>query len=228
MTVASYNVHGWVGTDGRHDPERVGRVLREMQPDVVALQEVRAEPGDRAPLDRIAEALGAQVVRGVTLQLGLGSQGNALLSRLPVEDVRRVDLSVPGREPRALIDATLGAAGEPLRVVATHLGINAAERHVQAQRLLAHLGEPAPGVLVLLGDMNEWRRGVGALRPLHRRLGRTRGPRTFPASVPLFSLDRIWVAPRSRMRRLWVHRSPLARRASDHLPILAELALGAA
>jgi endonuclease/exonuclease/phosphatase family metal-dependent hydrolase len=76
--------------------------------------------------------------------------------------------------------------------------------------------------------MNEWVRGAGALLPLHRRLGRTPGPRTFPAPFPLFSLDRIWVTPRWRMRRLWVHRSPLARAASDHLPLVAELDLGAA
>jgi hypothetical protein len=66
---------------------------------------------------------------------------------------------------------------------------------------------------------------VGALVRLHRALGRTPGPRTFPATLPLFSLDRIWVVPRSRLQRIWVHRSAAARRASDHLPIVAELRL---
>lgn len=226
LVVASYNVHGWVGTDRRFDPERIGRVLAEIGPDLAALQEVRDRPGAPDPLDRIASDLRAEAVRGVTLQLGPGTQGNALLSRLPLDRIDKLDLSVPGREPRGLIDVTSSALGEPLHLMATHLGLAAAERRVQVQRLVARLQDASPGVRVVLGDMNEWVRGVGALRPLHRRLGRAAGPRTFPASFPLFSLDRIWVAPRGRLRRLWVHRSPLARLASDHLPVVAELEVG--
>jgi endonuclease/exonuclease/phosphatase family metal-dependent hydrolase len=225
LRLATYNVHGWVGSDGRYDPERIGRVIEEMRPDLLALQEVRCHSGERSPLDRLGLALGAEVVRGVTLQLGLGTQGNALLSKLPLDRVSRIDLSVPGREPRGLIDATASAGGESVRVVATHLGIAARERRVQVQRLAARLEERRADALVLLGDMNEWVRGVGALQPLHRLLGRTPGPRTFPSRLPVFSLDRIWVAPRQRLCRLWVHRSALARRASDHLPVLVEVDL---
>jgi endonuclease/exonuclease/phosphatase family metal-dependent hydrolase len=226
LLVASYNVHGWVGTDGRYDPDRVGRVIEEMRPDLLALQEVRCHGEEPSPLDLLAAERGAEVVRGVTLQLGLGTHGNAVLSRLPLDRIGRDDLSVPGREPRGLIDVTTTLRGETLRVVATHLGIGPWERRIQVQRLVVRLAELPAGTLVLLGDMNEWARGVGALHPLHRLLGRTPGPRTFPSQLPVFSLDRIWVAPRQQLRRLWVHRSPLARRASDHLPVLAELDLG--
>jgi endonuclease/exonuclease/phosphatase family metal-dependent hydrolase len=228
LVVASYNVHGFVGGDGRFDPERIAGVLREIGADVVGLQEVQ----DRAPvphaLDRLAEAAGAHVLRGPTFDRTHGAYGNALLSRLPFGAVERIDLSMPGREPRGGIDAAIETGAEPVRVLATHLGVGARERRFQVRRLVAHLGTPAPGVRVLLGDMNEWVRGAGALAPLHRVLGRAPGPRTFPATVPLFSLDRVWVHPPGRLRRVWVHRSALARVASDHLPVAAELELAPA
>lgn len=227
LVLATYNVHGWVGNDGRRDPERVGRTLAELGADVIALQEVRSAGRGRGFLDELADALEMRPLRGITLELTDGVQGNALLSRLPVAASASLELSVPGREPRGAIDATLATGAEPLRVLATHLGVAARERRLQVRRLLAHLSEPT-GIVSVLGDMNEWVRGAGALLPLHRRLGRAPGPRTFPAAFPLFSLDRIWVSPRRRLRRLWVHRSPLARSASDHLPVLAEIELGLA
>jgi endonuclease/exonuclease/phosphatase family metal-dependent hydrolase len=225
IVVASYNVHAFVGGDRRFDPERIGEVLRELDADVIGLQEVQDRLGGPHALDRLAEAAGAHVVRGPTLDRTHGAYGNALLSRLPFGAVERVDLSLPGREPRGAIDAEIATGAEAVRVLATHLGVGARERRFQVRRLVAHLRAGPPGVRVLLGDMNEWVRGAGALAALHRVLGRTPGPRTFPAAFPLFSLDRVWVHPRSRLRRVWVHRSPAARLASDHLPVAAELSL---
>jgi endonuclease/exonuclease/phosphatase family metal-dependent hydrolase len=225
--VASYNVHGFVGMDQRVDADRTGRVLAELAADVVALQEVRGVRRGAGALERLADALGMHAVAGPTLERGDATHGNALLLRWPPERVERIDLSLPGREPRAALDVSLVAEGEPLRVVATHLGIGARERRLQARRLAQHLGVAEEGVRILLGDMNEWARGVGALLVLHRVLGRAPGLRTFPAPFPLFALDRIWIDPRSRLRRLWVHRSSEAVLASDHLPIAAELDLRA-
>jgi endonuclease/exonuclease/phosphatase family metal-dependent hydrolase len=225
LVMASYNVHGFVGGDGRFDPERIGTVLRELDADVIALQEVQDGALEPHALDDLARAAGVHVVRGRTLDRTGGAYGNALLSRLPVEAVTRLDLSLPGREPRGAIDAAIATGAEPVRVLATHLGIGVRERRFQVRRLVAHLAAGAGGVRVLLGDMNEWVRGAGALAALHRVLGRTAGPRTFPASFPLFSLDRVWVHPRPRLRRMWVHRSAAARIASDHLPVAAELFL---
>jgi endonuclease/exonuclease/phosphatase family metal-dependent hydrolase len=221
--VASYNVHAWVGTDGRRDAARSADVLAELHADVVALQEVRCSGDDRSALEQVAGRLGVSVARGLVVDRKDERHGNAVLSRLPFDRVERIDLSVGRREPRCALDVVLETGAEPLRLIATHLGIDVRERRIQVRRLIGALGDGEPGALVLLGDMNEWVRGVGALLPLHRLLGRTPGPRTFPAPLPLFSLDRIWVTPRSRLLRLWVHRSPLARRASDHLPIVAEL-----
>jgi endonuclease/exonuclease/phosphatase family metal-dependent hydrolase len=225
LVVASYNVHAFVGNDGRRDALRIAAVLDELGADVVALQEVRCSRDDRSALELLARRLGASVVRGLVMDRRDEGHGNAVLSRLPLGRLEQLDLSVHGHEPRGAIDVTLETGVEPLRLIATHLGIGVRERRLQVRRLVHALARREPGAVVLLGDMNEWVRGVGALLPLHRTLGRTPGPRTFPASLPLFSLDRIWVTPRSRLHRLWVHRSALARRASDHLPILAELAM---
>jgi endonuclease/exonuclease/phosphatase family metal-dependent hydrolase len=226
--VATYNVHGWIGSDGRRDPERAGEAMAELGADVIALQEVRCGHEGPGFLEQLAETLKMESLRGLVHERRDEAHGNALLSRLAIADAGKLELTVGGREPRGAIDATLDTGAEPLRVVATHLGIGPRERRLQVRRLVEHLAPPDAGSLVVLGDMNEWVRGAGALLPLHRRLGRTPGPRTFPAPFPLFSLDRIWVAPRWRLRRLWVHKSRLARTASDHLPLLAELDLGAA
>ena len=236
LVVATYNVHAFVGTDRRFDPERVCAVLGEIGADVVGLQEVQDAGGGPHALDALAEACGAQVMRGPTfdrshgaygIDRSHGAYGNAILSRLPFGAVERIDLSLPGREPRGAIDAAVetGEDTEPVRVLATHLGVGARERRRQVGTLLAHLRLGPAGVRILLGDMNEWVRGAGALAALHRALGRAPGPRTFPSALPLFSLDRIWIHPRARTRRLWVHRSRLARVASDHLPVVAELQL---
>jgi endonuclease/exonuclease/phosphatase family metal-dependent hydrolase len=221
-------VHGWVGNDGRRDPLRVGETLAELGADVIALQEVRCAQEGPDALERIGELLKMESLRGLVHERRDEGHGNALLSRLAIRSAERIELTVRGREPRGAIDAVLDTGTEPLRVVATHLGIGPRERRLQVRRLVTHLERAEAGALVVLGDMNEWVRGAGALLPLHRRLGRTPGPRTFPAPFPLFSLDRIWVKPRGRLRRLWVHRSPLSRAASDHLPLLAEFDLGAA
>lgn len=224
LVVATYNVHGFVGYDGVRDLERSIRVLEEIDPDVVALQEVVAPLREEA-VGAIAQRLGAEPVLGPTLEHETGSFGNLLLSRIPVRRVHRLDLSVAGREPRGALDCLLEAGPTPLRVVATHLGLRARERRHQVEALLAALGRSGPDVLLLLGDMNDWRVRTGPLAPLRRRFGNLPRPRTFPAWRPAFALDRMWARPRALLRGVRTHRSRLARQASDHLPLCAELLL---
>jgi endonuclease/exonuclease/phosphatase family metal-dependent hydrolase len=77
---------------------------------------------------------------------------------------------------------------------------------------------------VLLGDINEWFLPGRPLRWLHARFGYGPPVRTFPAQFPLLSLDRIWAHPPAALSRVRAHSSREARRASDHLPVVAELA----
>ncbi|MBE0626502.1 MAG: endonuclease/exonuclease/phosphatase family protein [Burkholderiales bacterium] len=226
LTVASYNVHGCIGGDSRFDPERTLGVLRELDADVIALQELRWSPEEALHLlADFGDRLGYAALAGPTLMRKDGHYGNALLTRLGVCELARVDLSLPGREPRGALDARLDAGGIALRVVATHLGLRPGERRAQMRRLLALMRVRASTPQLLLGDLNEWFLWGRPLRWLRRRFGRTPAPPSFPARWPLFALDRIWVEPRGLLGKVRVHASPRARAASDHLPVRAELHL---
>jgi phospholipase D1/2 len=220
LRVASYNVHRFVGRDRRRDPGRTAAVLRELDADVVALQEVES-----APLAELARAGGYRIVPGPTLSDPEGEYGNALLSRLAVRGVEAVDLSVAGFEPRGALAVELGLRDGPLHVVATHLGLGRIERRSQVQRLLRHLEPLRDTRLMLLGDMNEWLPFRGGLAPLDAFFHSRRRVRSFPSRWPVLALDRIWARPRRMLAALCAHRSPLARLASDHLPVRAELDL---
>ena len=113
-------------------------------------------------------------------------------------------------------------------MVVTHLGLLPGERRTQVRRLLDLLGESRADVVILCGDVNEWFAVGRPLRWLHARLGRTASVATFPAAFPVFALDRIWVHPQAALTALAAHASPTARRASDHLPLTADIRLGAA
>jgi endonuclease/exonuclease/phosphatase family metal-dependent hydrolase len=219
LTIATYNIHQCRGMDGRHDPERVLGVLLELNADVVGLQEVNSrEHRGLELLDWLAQETKLHPIAGPTLLRDPWHYGNALLTRCPVKELRRVDLSLPGREPRGAIDADLDCDGSVLQLIVTHLGLKPAERRIQVQRLLKRFGTKH---CVLMGDLNEWfLRG----RPLHwikAIFGHSPAPPTFPAVLPVFALDRIWIRPPGTLIDLRVHKTALARRASDHLPVKA-------
>jgi phospholipase D1/2 len=230
LRVASYNIHRGVGRDRRQDLDRVAEVLREMSADVMALQEVDADPEDTGVLDQLAHlatATGFQAVHGPTLRRRGSAYGNLLLTRASVGRVVHVDLCVAGCEPRAAIDAEVALDGLDLRVVVTHLGLRPRERREQIGRLLTQLQPQGEGILVLAGDFNEWVPFSRTLRPLRRALGPGTLHATFPARFPVFSLDKIFVSPARALRSSWVHRSAAAAAASDHLPVVADLLVDA-
>jgi len=167
-------------------------------------------------------------IAGPNLTGRRGKFGNALLSRWPVLAVRRIDLSVRHYEPRGAIDCDFDVNGTLVRVVVSHLGLNAAERRLQVRTLVAALGSaPAAGdadrPTVVMGDFNEWRPARSALGGLDHRFGPSLTPRTFPSRLPLLPLDRFWVSD-GGLRRLAVYATPLSRITSDHLPLRAEAA----
>ena len=227
LRVATYNIHRAIGSDGREDYERIAGVLGEVSADIVALQEVgyRADvPGNA--LQGLADRLKAGVIEGVTLQDERGHYGNAVLTRLRADSVVLHDLSVRGREPRGAIELNSRVNGVDVRLVATHLGLRPGERRYQVRRLLPVFEGEGERVDMLVGDLNEWFLYGRPLRRLHRLFGAHRAPATFPARWPVFALDRFWARPRSVVKSLRVHSSPLARVASDHLPLVAELEIG--
>jgi len=221
--IASYNTHGGVGIDRRYAPERIAGVLAELGADIIALQELQARDAGLDMLALLGDATGYHAIAGPTLRLADGHFGNGLLSRYPVVSTRRIALAVGRREPRGAIDAIVDCNGAHLRVIATHLGLARGERREQIAGLLGAIrGGPALPT-VLLGDLNEWFLHRRALRHLHAHFGEAPARATFPSLLPLLALDRVWMAPAHRLGRVRAHRSRLARIASDHLPLLAEI-----
>lgn len=227
IVVASYNIHRCIGTDRRYDAVRVAAVLREMGPDILALQEVENrgdETHDSLQLEFLAQSLGQQPIPGLRLVRHWAEYGNALITRFPILDIQRHNISVTWREPRGALDVTLDVDGQPVRVLATHLGLGRIERRHQSMQMarLIDEGDPALPCLVL-GDMNEWYPGSRHLAWLHTRLGKTTHAPSFPSRWPFLTLDRLWLRPAKALLKVGIHRSELARRASDHLPLIAEI-----
>ncbi len=225
--LASYNVHGGIGLDGRFDPDRTSAVLHELRADVIALQEVTMGDGtDPGLLARLAGGVGLHATRGPVMKRGPYEYGNAVLSRYPVDSVTLVDLSVPGHEPRAAMDMELRVHGRPFRLINTHLGLSPFERRLQGLRLLALLGDAFHHPSALAGDLNGWFLARGPWVELRRRFGdQGLAPLTFPVFRPVVALDRIWVYPASVRGPATVHVSPTARVASDHLPVRVDIRL---
>jgi endonuclease/exonuclease/phosphatase family metal-dependent hydrolase len=230
LRVATYNVHACVGRDGRHDPDRVAAVIGELNADVVALQEFTypasialetRTPVTLTTLDRYECALGP--TRQRTRKTVTECFGNALLTRHPIVEVHRIDLSMERREPRGALAATIDVGGTLLHVLATHLGLRIHERRFQVRQILDYLDSVRDTRVVVLGDFNDWLPGRSAAHVLDHRLGKPPRPATFPVAWPVVALDRIWVHPRRALRGVSIHATAAARVASDHFPVVAEI-----
>lgn len=226
LRVATWNIHDAKGTDGLRSLERIAHVLGQIQATVVGLQEIGC---GRVACDvaQLAERHGYAWAAVPTVgPQNARQRGNALLSKLPIADVRIHDLSHRHREPRAALEAHLLWGTEQLRVVVTHLGLRAGERRFQVSRLLGSFPMAAPATTILLGDINEWWLWGRPLRWLHRQFGNSPAVRSFPAWAPVFALDRIWVHPQPASMQIGVLHLPELEGASDHLPVVATIRMG--
>jgi endonuclease/exonuclease/phosphatase family metal-dependent hydrolase len=226
VRVATYNVHSCIGTDGRHDPQRVATVITELDADIVALQEFTypasvaletRSPVTLTTLDSYTCALGP------TRQTVTQCFGNALFTRHPIVDVHRIDLSMERREPRGAIAATVDVGGRLVHVLAAHLGLRVRERRFQVRQIVDYLDSVRNTLFVVLGDFNDWLPGRSVVHVLDERLGQQPRPASFPVTWPLVALDRIWVHPTAGLRRVFTHATRTARTASDHFPVVADI-----
>ncbi len=232
VRVATYNVHRWQGINGRTKPDvaRAGYVISELDADIVALQEV-LRPFDadgfgdpsQDPLSLLCDELDLHLAFAVTRRHRRGQLGNAILSRFPITSISVLDISHSRIERRGALAAQVGHAGAGLGVVATHLSLVDRTRHRQIQQLMDHPSLNA-GPAVLMGDMNAWRNCKGS-KVLDEELGLHHNldwPASFPAGRPMFSLDRIYTR-HAAVVEVGHHDTPAARKASDHLPVVAEV-----
>ena len=226
MKVASYNIHKCRGMDGIVRPDRIVSVIGEIDADLVALQEVDRRFGQKNGLLDPA-ALRAETGLHLLVQSdgaeSHGWHGNVLLVRGEPKSYRRSRLKLPGFEPRGAIVAELDLGEGEFRVIAAHLGLFWRSRLDQANTILAAFKDLPPMRTILLGDLNEWRRrGRSALSLLEPTFGAGPSVSSFPSRRPLLALDRIFGWPEGLIADVAVHDTPLARLASDHLPLTAQ------
>jgi endonuclease/exonuclease/phosphatase family metal-dependent hydrolase len=229
VRVATYNVHRWQGANGRSKPDvaRAGYVISELDADVIALQEVLrpfdGEAIEDDPLGQLCEELDLHLAFAVTRRHRRGQLGNAILSRFPITAISVLDISHSRIERRGALAAHVGHAGAGLGIVATHLSLVDRTRHRQVQSLMEHPALNA-GPAVLMGDMNAWRNCKGS-KVLDDALGLHHNldwPASFPAGRPMLSLDRIYTRS-AAVVEVRHHDTPASRKASDHLPVVAEV-----
>ncbi|MDX1592854.1 MAG: endonuclease/exonuclease/phosphatase family protein [Gammaproteobacteria bacterium] len=225
LRLVSYNIHGAIGADGLYRPDRLASFLEGLGAGLFALQEVvhRGAQG-RDLLDFLAERLGMHAIPGPTMFGPRGLYGNALLVPSRDVEVRRHDLSVPGREPRGAVAARVPHDAGAVWILSTHLGLRHAERRAQVLRLATWVDTLPDETTVLLGDFNDWRpRRIGTLQPLRARFRDEYAPATYPARRPLLALDRAFLrGPYRRWRGTVVRRNGAAR-VSDHLPLVVDV-----
>ena len=241
----TYNVHGCVGVDGRLDVGRIAAVIAAARPDVVALQELdvgRARSGGVDQARAVAVQLGMRHHFNAALKVEEERYGDAILTALPERLVRTGQLPtlarIPGNETRGALWAAVEVGGREVQVLTTHFGLAPPEQRLQARRLLEGdwLGNPdCRDPCILLGDFNFTGRSVayrlltGRLRDVQREVdGRRRSGssvRTFPSRLPVLRIDHCFIRGSIAVAGVHAPRSPLARMASDHLPLVVDLTI---
>ena len=225
----SYNIRSARGSDNRVDLERIASVIAPFEPQIVALQEVdvgHARSGGVDQAHKLALRLEMSAHFAPCVERGCERYGIATLTSLAMVESRLVVLPAlvhrRGSQPRrALVTRlTWPAHGHTLDMVNTHLSIVAAERPAQVAAIASELDADD---VVVAGDLNcmPWSRAYRALSGALRSA--TQGARTWPARAPLFSIDHILYRGAFGVIEAGAWTPPNARRASDHLPVIAVL-----
>jgi endonuclease/exonuclease/phosphatase family metal-dependent hydrolase len=234
VRIATYNIHRCRGMDRRTMPARIAEVIREMNADIIALQEViGAGPAGAGQAEEIGAALGMGWMMASVRHLRNHLFGNVVLSRFPIVHHSQYDLSWRTCEPRGCQRADVDVGGgDTLHIYNVHLGTAVLERRYQAPRLAAFVHDRRiQGPKIILGDFNEWLRGLATntlsslfesidiFQHLQRR-------RTYPGIFPVLHLDHIYYEGHVEVRKLELVNTRRAKMASDHLPLVADLRIG--
>jgi endonuclease/exonuclease/phosphatase family metal-dependent hydrolase len=235
LRIATYNVHKCRGLDRRVSPTRIGAVIRQLDADIIALQEVLDVRDGRPEWDQ-ARCIAKELDRyhwvfGENRRLHGGGYGNMTLSRFQAIFSANYDLTWRHRERRGCLRTDFDIGGTALHVFNIHLGTSFTERRHQARRLVSpdvlHQTDLS-GMKVVVGDFNEWTRGLASqlmgnsFRSANPR-GFLRSGKTYPGIFPVLHLDHFYYDERICLLSIHVTRTRQALTASDHLPLLAEI-----
>ncbi len=236
MRLLSYNIHkGIGGRDRYYRLQRIIDVIEAENPDLICLQEV-ARQGRRSQFEdqpsllcKYFKPVAHAYQPNVHVQAGV--YGNLVLSRWPLERKHHISLRRNSKKPRGAQMVVIETPEGPLHLVNYHLGLAERERHWQIEHLLNHhlFRESLELATLIVGDANDWR------NTLHRAHLKTHGfdqlttPisrfRTFPAYLALSSLDKAFCRGEVFVRHARIVHTPLAKRASDHLPLVIDFHL---
>ncbi|MCM8730056.1 endonuclease/exonuclease/phosphatase family protein [Hephaestia sp. GCM10023244] len=227
IKVASYNMRKGIGTDRRRRPDRTLEVLREIDADIICLQEADRRFGGRGQVimpHLLEEHSPWKAVPFGARAASMGWHGNAILVRKHAEIIDCEPIHLPALEPRGAVMADIALNGATVRVIGMHLDLSGLWRRRQAAAILAHIEVSTDHYpTVLMGDLNEWSAMAGCLRDFGRTYHVAETGPSFHARRPIARLDRIMVSDELTVAAAGVHLSPAARKASDHLPIWATL-----
>jgi endonuclease/exonuclease/phosphatase family metal-dependent hydrolase len=243
--IMTYNVHSCVGVDGKLDVGRIAAVIAQSKPDIVALQELDVGRGRTGGVDQahaIASRLGMTFHFHCAMRVAEEQYGDAILTTLPMRVVHSGELPtlprVRGLEPRGALWAAVTIDGTEVQIINTHLGLVPMEQRAQAAALLGKdwLGhEDCRDPTILIGDFNATSRYAayaalnGRLRDAQLDLQRKNFFRpttpTFPSRFPVLRIDHMFVSPGIQVTDVTAPNGPLARAASDHLPLVADFKL---
>jgi endonuclease/exonuclease/phosphatase family metal-dependent hydrolase len=224
LRVATWNIRKCIGLDRRRDPHRTARVIAGLGAEIVAIQEADKRLGRRPAAlsaDLVRQETGLEAVEAGGHEPSLGWHGNAVLLGRDWQVQDRVNLHLPGIEPRGALILDLASRGRAIRIVAVHLGFVRQYRRRQLALIRARLDAMPDRPTVILGDFNEWSNNQG-MEPLTGFEVHAPG-RTFHAARPVAALDRIALRGGLTLRRAGVERTRETRVASDHLPVWAEV-----
>jgi endonuclease/exonuclease/phosphatase family metal-dependent hydrolase len=241
LRIMTYNVHRCVGVDGRLDVGRVAAVIAQQRPHIVALQELdvcRQRTGAVDQAHAIANRLGMSFHFHAAMQVQEERYGDAILTAFPLTLIKAAPLpgssSIRALEPRGALWLELEIQGRRLQVLNTHLGLVPHEQRSQAAALTGADwigGAARRDPLIMLGDFNAtpyasaYRTLARSLKDARAQCPGARASATFPSRLPMLAIDHVFVSPGVRISHVEAVRAPLARSASDHLPLVVDFTL---
>ncbi len=225
--VATYNIRKGIGTDRMRKPERIIEVLCEIDADIVALQEADRRFGSRVsaiPLELLRTYSDYDAVDFDHRAQSIGYHGNAILVKRSHKVRAAHIIAIPTLEPRGAVAADVELGKTTMRFVGMHLDLSGLRRRQQVRSILSRLGQNETMPTILVGDLNEWSRHGGCLPEFSATHQMVATPPSFHSRRPIARLDRIMVSRDIEIRDSGTHRSAKSQRASDHLPVWADLA----
>ncbi len=227
IRLATYNIHKFVGTDGKRSEARILDVISGMNADILALQEfvLQDQSANISMVEAFAAKSGYDVIAQPMLRANGMVQFNVLLSRIPAQTKSLVVLPRDGKEPRGVIDAEFKIEAHRFRVAATHLGLTPGARMRQLELILDLHADQDDMPFALLGDLNT----IFPWEPARRRLRATfsgqKQPAAFPSRLPLLAVDSIYLSQEETSQSVRRFTDGAVRVASDHLPLVADVVL---